>query len=137
VTVTTRQRKEPALSVTPLASRWSSRAARSFCTVAALLNPCFRKISVALALGAKAITQCYDNHAEIDTLLDEVEQQIFAIINQSIAPHKTAKNGRKFDSISASSVPTKHPTQLERVTHRSAVCRSYLVQAQFAKTCGI
>src|SRR5262249_2263816 len=42
--------------ILPLASRWSSASAKSFCTVAALLNPCLRKISVALELGAKATT---------------------------------------------------------------------------------
>jgi replicative DNA helicase len=37
-----------------------------------------------IATCGRATTLCYDNHGEIDALLDDVEQQIFAITNQSI-----------------------------------------------------
>jgi len=37
-----------------------------------------------IATCGRATGLCYDNHGEIDALLDNVEQQIFAITNQSI-----------------------------------------------------
>ena len=37
-----------------------------------------------IAICGRATTQCYGNPEEIDALLDDIEQQIFAITNQSV-----------------------------------------------------